>query len=54
MDQTIYLDNAATTKISDDVLACMLPYLKDSYGNPSSVYDLGKGAFGARLGHKHR
>ena len=41
MDQTIYLDNAATTKISDDVLACMLPYLKDSYGNPSSVYDLG-------------
>ncbi len=41
MDQTIYLDNAATTRISDDVLACMLPFLKDSYGNPSSVYDMG-------------
>lgn len=41
MNQTIYLDNAATTKISDNVLACMLPFLKDSYGNPSSIYDLG-------------
>lgn len=41
MDQTIYLDNAATTKISDNVLACMLPFLMDSYGNPSSIYDLG-------------
>ena len=41
MNQTIYLDNAATTRISDHVLDCMLPYLKDSYGNPSSIYDLG-------------
>lgn len=41
MNQRIYLDNAATTKISGDVLACMLPFLKDAYGNPSSVYDLG-------------
>lgn len=38
----IYLDNAATTKISDEVLEYMLPYLKDFYGNASSVYGLGK------------
>lgn len=41
MNQTIYLDNAATTRVSDEVLVCMLPFLKDSYGNPSSIYDLG-------------
>ena len=33
---TIYLDNAATTKISDNVLNAMLPYLTEEYGNPSS------------------
>ena len=41
MNRMIYLDNAATTRITDEVLACMLPFLKDSYGNPSSIYDLG-------------
>ena len=41
MSQTIYLDNAATTPLSEQVLEEMMPYLKDSYGNPSSVYDLG-------------
>ena len=35
---TIYLDNAATTKISDNVLNAMLPYLTEEYGNPSSIY----------------
>ena len=39
---TIYLDNAATTKISDNVLNAMLPYLKEEYGNPSSIYTLGR------------
>lgn len=34
----IYLDNAATTKIGQEVLEAMLPYLTDRYGNPSSVY----------------
>ena len=34
----IYLDNAATTKVSDRVLNAMLPYLKEAYGNPSSIY----------------
>lgn len=38
----IYLDNAATTKISDSVLNAMLPYLKEGYGNPSSIYSLGR------------
>lgn len=40
--KTIYLDNAATTKISDKVFDAMLPYLKESYGNPSSIYSLGR------------
>ena len=39
---TIYLDNAATTKVSDNVLNAMLPYLKEEYGNPSSIYTLGR------------
>ena len=33
----IYLDNNATTRIDDRVLDCMLPYLRDSYGNASSL-----------------
>ena len=41
MNRMIYLDNAATTRTADEVLVCMLPFLKDSYGNPSSIYDLG-------------
>ncbi|MCH5324956.1 MAG: cysteine desulfurase NifS [Eubacterium sp.] len=40
----IYLDNAATTKISDSVLNAMLPWLKEGYGNPSSIYTLGREA----------
>lgn len=39
---TIYLDNAATTKVSDNVLNAILPYLKEEYGNPSSIYTLGR------------
>ncbi len=37
-----YFDNSATTKISKPVLDSMLPYLKDNYGNPSSIYSLGR------------
>lgn len=40
----IYLDNAATTRISDRVFNAMLPYLKEQYGNPSSIYTLGREA----------
>lgn len=38
----IYLDNAATTKIDQMVLAEMLPYLRDNYGNASSLYSIGR------------
>ena len=38
----IYLDNAASTKIHDDVLDSMIPYLKDQYGNPSSIHRYGR------------
>lgn len=40
----IYLDNAGTTKIDDSVLNAMLPYLKESYGNASSLHSLGQHA----------
>lgn len=40
----IYLDNAATTRIADEVLAEMLPFLKQEYGNPGSNYELGRNA----------
>lgn len=40
----IYLDNAATTRIDNTVFAEMLPYLKEQYGNPSSLYSLGRTA----------
>ena len=38
----IYLDNAASTKIHDDVLESMMPYLKDQYGNASSIHRYGR------------
>ncbi|KXB72223.1 MULTISPECIES: cysteine desulfurase family protein [Peptoniphilus] len=38
----IYMDNAATTRITDRVFEAMLPYLKENYGNPSAIYSLGQ------------
>lgn len=38
----VYADNAATTKISDTAFNAMLPYFKEMYGNPSSLYTLGQ------------
>ena len=42
MENIIYLDHAATTKIDDVVLKEMLPYLYYNYGNASSLYSIGK------------
>jgi cysteine desulfurase len=43
----IYLDNNATTQVDPAVFEAMLPWLRDEYGNPSSVYSLGKRAAAA-------
>ena len=37
----VYLDNAATTPILPEVLEAMLPYLKDTFGNPQSLHSWG-------------
>ncbi len=42
MQKIIYMDNAATTKIDPVVFKSMLPFLKEQYGNPSSIYSLGR------------
>jgi len=34
----IYMDNAATTRMNDQVLKAMLPYFTEEFGNPSSLY----------------
>ncbi len=41
---TIYADNAATTRVSEEVLNAMLPYFRENYGNPSSLHNIGQKA----------
>ena len=41
---TIYVDNAATTRMSDIAVQAMLPYFQDIYGNPSSLHSVGQRA----------
>ncbi len=43
----VYTDNNATTKVADEVIAEMLPYLGELYGNPSSMH-----TFGDQVGKK--
>ena len=42
--KTIYLDNAATTQIDEEVIHVMHTSMKDNYGNPSSIHQLGRKA----------
>ena len=42
MSELLYLDHNATTPIDPEVLAAMLPWLENEFGNPSSVYSLGR------------
>lgn len=44
MNRFVYADNAATTAVSEPVFQAMLPYLKEHYGNPSSIYSIGREA----------
>lgn len=39
-----YFDNAATTRVKEEVLNAMLPYFKEEFGNPSSAYTIGRSA----------
>ena len=64
MDKLIYLDNAATTSLGQEALEEMMPYLKENYSNPSSVYGFAqkgkkavedaRGVIAAALGAKDR
>ena len=39
-----YFDNSATTRVKEEVLKEMFPYLNKEYGNPSSIYSIGRSA----------
>jgi cysteine desulfurase len=42
MADHIYLDSAASTPVADEVISEMLPYMKQQYGNPSSIHKFGR------------
>ncbi len=42
----IYLDNNATTRVDDRVVAAMMPFFGERYGNPSSMHSFGGGVAG--------
>ncbi|MDR1586626.1 MAG: aminotransferase class V-fold PLP-dependent enzyme, partial [Treponema sp.] len=44
MEKIIYVDNAATTAVSEKALLAMLPYFRENYGNPSSIHSHGQEA----------
>ncbi|MBO5929777.1 MAG: cysteine desulfurase NifS [Clostridia bacterium] len=44
VNSSIYLDNSATTPLKKEVLDAMMPYLTEHFGNPSSIYTIGRNA----------
>ena len=44
MDKVIYLDHASTTPVDPEVVAAMLPWHTEEFGNPSTLYSLGLSA----------
>lgn len=44
MSRFVYADNAATSKVRKEVLEAMIPFLSNSFGNPSSIYSIGRDA----------
>lgn len=54
MNKMIYADNAATTRVSDEVLKEMMPYFTEHFGNASSIYSIGQDAAKAILSAKER
>ncbi len=52
--KTVYVDNAATTAMSDRAIEAMTPYLKGVYGNPSSLHSVGQTAKEALDGARAR
>ena len=44
MNRFVYADNAATTPMSESVFEAMKPFLTEFYGNPSSLYRIGREA----------
>ena len=46
-DRLIYMDHAATTPVRLEVVRAMLPFFSESFGNPSSIYELAQGSRGA-------
>ena len=50
----IYLDNAATTKMSEAATRAMIPYMNEIYGNPSSLHSIGQEANEALMNARER
>jgi cysteine desulfurase len=44
MSRRVYLDHNASTPVHPEVLAEMLPYFSEVYGNPSSIHGFGRAA----------